>query len=293
MRNTLTAVLWLLLSILAGGIRADAAEPRKVALLVGVNDYLKPGFKPLLFAEADVLAVGEELKKLGFEVTILLGSDKAERRATRANIEAAAHKMVTPLGQSDVALVMLSGHGQQLNPEADADPDRVDFDATQSFYCPVDAVANRPETQFSLSHLVDDILAPNVGRKLLLVDACRDVPVNRTRGRNAKGVEGRVVSLPEGTGVFFSCSAGQTSFERDELGHGLFTYCVLEGLRGKAVIEDEISWSSLVTHVNRRMHQQELTQYMPDKLRQIPISAGAMPYTVLGRLTLRPGDATP
>ena len=287
MRRAILITLVLSLAAATVSIHADDSEPKKVALLVGVNKYVKPGFNPLLFAEADVLAVGEELKKLGFEVTTLLGSGEGERRATRANIEAAAREMVLPLGQSDVALVMLSGHGQQLHPDPKAEPDQLDFDATQSFYCPVDAVVNRPETQFSLSHLVDDILAPNVGRKLLLVDACRDVPVDRTRGRAAKGIEGRRVDLPEGTGVFFSCSAGQTSFERDELGHGLFTYCVLEGLRGKAVVENEVSWTGLVMHVNRRMHQKDIRGYMPGRQRQVPILAGAMPYTVLGRIESR------
>ena len=56
--------------------RADDAAPRKVALLVGVNHYLKPGFRDLEFAEADVQSVAAELKKLGFETTVLLGSGK-------------------------------------------------------------------------------------------------------------------------------------------------------------------------------------------------------------------------
>ncbi|MFV0443281.1 MAG: caspase family protein [Planctomycetaceae bacterium] len=282
----------LITSSLATAGRADDA-PRKVALLVGVDQYLKPNFKALAFAEADVTAVAEELKKLGFEVTLLLGSGKGTQQATLANIEAAAMKMVAPLGQSDVALVMLSGHGQQLTPTEDFDPKQINFDKTQSYYCPVDAVVNHPETQFSLSHLVDDILAPNVGRKLLLVDACRDIPVDRTRGRNAKGIEGRVVSLPEGTGVFFSCSAGQTSYERDELKHGLFTYCVLEGLRGKAVVEGVVEWDCLVAHVNRRMHQEDIRQYMPPRQPQVPIRAGSLPDTVLGKLDVRPEMTIP
>lgn len=281
----------LITALLAGScslpVWADDAAPKKVALLVGVNQYLKPGFKPLQFAEADVTAVAEELRKLGFSVTVLLGSGSGEAQATQANIEATARKMVAPLGQNDVALVMLSGHGQQLN----SDPDAVDLDKSQSYYCPVDAIVNRPETQFSLSHLVDDILAPNVGRKLLLVDACRDIPADRTRGRNTKGIEGRIVSLPEDTAVFFSCRAGQTSFERDELGHGLFTYCVLEGLRGSAVsASGDVAWSALVAHVDRRMSEPDIVKYMPERMRQVPIPSGAMPFTVLGKVAVK---ATP
>jgi tetratricopeptide (TPR) repeat protein len=278
-------------SLLLSDVRAPAddpapAEPQKVALLVGVNEYLKPGFKALQFAEADVTAVGVELEKLGFEVTILLGSAEGKAKATRANIEAAARRMVEPLGQNDIALVMLSGHGQQLNPNPDPSQPNVAFNTSESYYCPVDALVNRPESQFSLSLLMDEILAPNVGRKLLLVDACRDVPVDAARGaRNTKGIEGRIVALPEDTGVFFSCRAGQMSFEREELGHGLFTYCVLEGLREKAVVDGEIAWSSLVAYVDRRMQQPDLTRFMPASLKQVPIPAGAMPYTVLGHVT--------
>jgi hypothetical protein len=45
------------LHILTPPLPADDAAPKKVALLVGVNEYLKPGFKPLQFAEAAVTAV--------------------------------------------------------------------------------------------------------------------------------------------------------------------------------------------------------------------------------------------
>ncbi len=141
---------------------------------------------------------------------------------------------------------------------------------------------------------MDDILAPNVGRKLVLVDACRDVPQDLTRGaRNTKGIEGRIVSLPEDTAVFFSCRAGQLSFERSEVGHGLFSFCVLEGLRGAAVQRGELSWSSLVAHVGRRMTEPDLTRYMPQSLPQVPILAGAMPHTVLGIVEEAPAISGP
>lgn len=259
----------------------ELVGPHKAALLVGVNQYLKPGFRDLEFAEADVIAVGEQLERLGFEVTVLLGSGTGERQATLANLDAAARKLVAPLGKSDVALVMLSGHGQTLrrSPGAQA--------LDESFFCPVDAVSNDPTTQFSLSLLLDSILAPNVGRKLVLVDACRDVPADASRGaRNIKGIEGRVVSLPEDSAIFFSCRAGQQSFERHELGHGLFTHCVLEGLQGAAVVRGELSWSGLVNHVGRRMTDTDLVRFMPSALPQVPILAGTMPHTVLGTIDI-------
>jgi sulfatase modifying factor 1 len=279
------AITVTLLVVLPAKLSADDPAPRKVALLVGVNKYLKPGFNDLQFAEADVTAVGNELDRLGFSVTVLLGSGTGDQQATRANIEAVARRMVAPLGKNDIALVMLSGHGQQLL----ADPNDVDITRSQSYYCPVDARLNDPNSQVSLSHLLDDILALDVGRKILLVDACRDIPADSSRGsRNAKGIEGRRINLPEGTGVYFSCSAGQMSFEKAELGHGLFTFCVLEGLRGEAAsAAGDISWSRLVAHVDDRMTQPDLVKLMPPQLRQVPIPSGALPQTVLGHVQPR------
>ncbi len=107
-------VLGLVVGLTAASLAQESLQPRKVALLIGVNQYHKPGFRDLQFAEADVQAVAAELQKLDFQVTVLLGSASGERQATLANIEAAAWRLVAPLGKRDIVLVMLSGHGQTL-----------------------------------------------------------------------------------------------------------------------------------------------------------------------------------
>jgi len=258
----------------------------KVALLVGINKYQKPGLPELSYAESDVDAVAAELKTFGFEVTLLKGSSKGSEQATRENIEKTVRRVVAPLSKDDVMLVMLSGHGQQLM-VVTTDGGRKD----EAYYCPVDGEAGNPATLFSLSHLVDDILAPNVGRKMLLVDACRALPPDPSRGARGiqgRGIQGRVIALPEDTAVFFSCRSGQESFERQELKHGLFTYCILEGLRGKAAQDNDVDWSGLVSHVSRRMGQPDMRRLMPADRAQDPIPAGGVPYTVLAHITAPP-----
>ena len=44
-----------------------AQSQKKIAFLVGVNDYFKKDLRDLQFAENDVTAVAAELKRLGFE----------------------------------------------------------------------------------------------------------------------------------------------------------------------------------------------------------------------------------
>jgi formylglycine-generating enzyme required for sulfatase activity len=280
----------LLACLLCAAARGDDEAPgKRVALLVGINAYQKPFFDNLKYAERDVEEVGKELKMLGFEVTTLTG-DKATRKA----IDDTANRLVEPLAKDDVMLVMLCGHGLQVEVKLPDGSSKND-----AFFCPYDAVATNPQTLFSLSRLIDEILAPNVGRKLVLVDACRNDP---DPARSAsRGIEGKVIALPEDTAVMFSCRKGQKSFENDKLRHGLFTYCVLDGLRGEATnARDEIDWTGLAAHVNLQMSSPDFRKkYLPGGgARQEPIPAGGVPYTMLGRLVRvkavpMPNPATP
>src|SRR5262249_38771992 len=137
--------------------------------------------------------------------------------------------------KGDLVLVALSGHGLQM-PVADATaPGGKREDA---FFCPVDAKRNDPRTLVSLSHLLDEVLAPCGSRNLLLVDACRDIAdPNRSRG-----IEGRDMALKGETGVLFSCSRGEKSWENKDLGHGLFTHAVLKCWKGTAARKLPLTW---------------------------------------------------
>lgn len=75
---------------------AFAEGPRKVALLVGVEDYEKAGFSNLDYAEEDVTELAKLLGKEGFEVTLLLGSRDDRTRATRENIRRVLTEQLLP-----------------------------------------------------------------------------------------------------------------------------------------------------------------------------------------------------
>ncbi len=167
--------------------------------------------------------------------------------------------------------VMLSGHGQQLEVK-----DEQGLWTESSFFCPFDAIANTPDSLVSLSGMIDQQLSPNVGRNLILVDACRDSP-----SESSRGIQGRVIALQEDTAILFSCRAGQRSFENSELGHGLFTYALLQALRGGAARDGKIVWSQVVSYVDWAMASEKICSYMPAP--QVPISAGGVPFAVIGQ----------
>jgi formylglycine-generating enzyme required for sulfatase activity/tRNA A-37 threonylcarbamoyl transferase component Bud32 len=260
----------------AGADGAAPAGPSKVALLVGINQYDHRGFADLRFAERDAAQLDEALRAAGFRTVLLQGSAPGERRATRANIEHQLLELLKGVSRDSVVLVSLCGHGQQLDVKADG-KDRED-----AFFCPVDAVKDDPETLFSLRHLIDDVLARRGGRNLVLLDACRAQPDD---AGGLRGVQGREAALPVNTAVLFSCRAGQESFESDRLGggHGLFTFCVLDGLRQKLATDGAVTWLALTAYVADRMASAKVRRCLPAGRHQEPLATSNIGAVELAR----------
>jgi hypothetical protein len=267
-----TLVLLAATALVAPSFAQQAAKspPKRVAFLVGINEYRKFGFTKLKWAEADVTALAAELKRLGFdEVVVMKGSDKGASAPTRENILKRLKTVLASVRDTDIVLVALSGHGVQMNVNREDGTRHED-----GFFCPVDAVSNDPNSLISISELTDRVLRPLGGKNLVLIDACRDNPdENRKRSVRTRGIEGKVVTLPEDTAILFACRATQTSEERDGLKHSVFTAGVLAALREGG----EITWGSLVDRVQRQVRELNAEQE--------PISAGTIPFISLGSST--------
>lgn len=238
----------LVLALLLIPTLAMAQEEKRIALLIGVEEYERRGFSNLSYAEDDMQALADVLKQQGFEVQLLLGSGEGAAKANRANImKAIDEQFITQLKQlkkSDIALVALAGHGRHATIQTG------DLRREDHFYCPCDSHDADPTTWISLSDLISSIeLQSGSERNLLLVDACRDNP---SRGR---GVDGKGFSLNrDAVAVLFASSYNEQAYEPDELKHGLFTYYVLEALEGKASnFDGEVTWDSLVDYVKGRV----------------------------------------
>ncbi|WP_406695169.1 SUMF1/EgtB/PvdO family nonheme iron enzyme [Singulisphaera sp. Ch08] len=233
----------------------DATAPRRVAFLVGVNVYDKRSFPDLQWAENDVDEMAVELRRLGYDkVVVMKGSSQGKLRASKENIEPQLEAFLEDVRKTDIVLIMFTGHGQQLLVKGVGDAVLED-----NFFCPVNARVNQAATMVSLTKLTDETLKHGGGKNLVLIDACRDARVIDLDKGVARGVQGKVVSLPEGTAMLFSCAAGQISLEKSSLKHGVFTSAVLEALRGVEPGRD-LTWISLVGHVQDRVPALNPTQ---------------------------------
>ncbi|MEW6282462.1 MAG: caspase family protein [Candidatus Eremiobacterota bacterium] len=248
---------------LALGLAAGAGEPgRKWAVVVGVNDYKSETITPLRYAEADAKAFAAALEKsVGFpaENIFLFTTDQTGTSApTRANLAARFDQLMRAMGPNDTLVIYFSGHGVERE--------------GQSFLltCETDArtAVTLRQTALKAQDLFGWVASSRANQVLLVVDACRNDPIQGSRGMDPNPLSpalardltllGGPQAVPQATpptyATLFACSSGQRSFESAEKGHGFFTYYLVQGLEGKAAGPNGVvTLQSLVNYVQREV----------------------------------------
>ena len=225
------------------GRRGVGVVPKahRYALLVGVNTYPRQ-FQSLQYCEADMEALEEALLAIGFQpeniVRLSTSSDDPSLLPTRSNILKQARLLADQADQGSMFVLALSGHGACLNDE--------------SYFCPMDAVYNDLSSLVKRSDLYQIVEECEAKQKLVFVDACRESLVD-SGWKPLGGIRTLVDPVGiENPGFFIisSCKTGQFSWEDAELKHGVFTYFLVEGLKGKAAQNGQISVHNLFSYVN-------------------------------------------
>jgi hypothetical protein len=207
-------------------VSAPTQAGRTFVLVIGVDDYEDARLPDLRFAEADARALA------GFYTThprspadpdrvlSLLG-----RAATRAAaLQAIRHQLVQRATEAtDVAVLYFAGHGF-----ADS--------ADTYLACADTTLAALPETSISLAALQTSWDRIRAGTKVLITDACHAGAL-----ANLRGVGGVRTVLPArpaggrvGTVSIVASGENELSAEDPELGRGVFTAALVNGLSGDA-----------------------------------------------------------
>lgn len=271
-KSVLKAFLVLLcLSQLTIGVDSQEASDRGVSvepatesfsqgssgLFIGINEFDETDLDPLSFAVNDAISQAyvfvEELKLipagrcwLGLSGKPNPGS-KWERELDELKV--AGVQLLTPnrldilrkladladqtRDASDLLVVSVSSHGLQSRETGY-------FMAKNSHLGPF-ILEN---SGVPLKAVIDLLNSSKAGKSLLLLDACRN---NVIRGeRNVSGISTdntakvfkQLFSASTGKVVLASCDEGQVSYEDARLGHGVFSYYLLQGIRGAAEPQD-------------------------------------------------------
>lgn len=204
-----------------------SGEGQLKALLIGINRYSESN--PLSYCVQDAESLEEILSDNKYTTNdkenIRLMTDNSQEldKPIRSNIINNMVSLSKTAQPTDTILFFYAGHGMEINNEG--------------FILPSDF---RQETGvksgISFRELKEEFISSKARFKILLFDACHSGSV---RGRAESGImtEGFFRSLfpaPKGFAVVSSCNQQQFSYEWKEKGHGVFSYYLLEGLKGYA-----------------------------------------------------------
>lgn len=215
--------------------RAATGGPQRWAVVVGVSDYGNPGIPSLTYADKDAEAFANFLRSPqggGYDndhMRLLLNEN-----ATFSNIRDALMDFLGNAIDIDLVMIYFAGHGAP-------DPGR-----PQNLYLLAhDTDPNKLSTTAFPMWQMQDVLSRYISSKRIAVftDACHSGGISVDFATRGVGVTDQnlvnqylsdLSRSKEGTVVFTASAAGEVSQEFPEFGHGVFTYYLLEGLRGKA-----------------------------------------------------------
>lgn len=223
--------MWTGLSLLATLAGIGLAQPRTLALVVGVNQYQSypetPPLPSLTYAQSDAGKMTKALQDPRFwrleRLRLLVGE-----AASKTALEAELRDLARRVGERDTLLFYYSGHGQPNS-------------LGQASVMPYDAKLTDEETWLPLER-IQQIIEGGLGsrgRYLMLVDACfsgQSLP--GTRSFEIPGIKALPrVEIPRLTGVGALLAASsdiELSWEDSEMEGGVFTAYLLEALNGSA-----------------------------------------------------------
>jgi hypothetical protein len=202
---------------------------KRYGLVIGVGNYVETGLA-LRYSGNDARAISDTLTKLGYAIVSLTDADPSEaRRPTLANLRGTFAGLKGRFDEKELVLVYFAGHGALV----DGKPYLLARDSR------TEDLAN---TALPLADVERYMRDSGSRRLILVVDACHaGVDIGREGGPMVgTGLDPAVIhnalELGEGFVVLAGSSKAQRAQDDDATQHGVYTFCFLQGLSGKADI---------------------------------------------------------
>ena len=209
------------------------------AVIAGIDRY--PNIRHLKYAVNDAKAMYNHL--VGFNqvpaenVTLLLNQ---EASLTRLRSALGTH-LKNNAGQDDMVIIFFAGHGA-----TEKDVMSPDGDGLEKYLLPFDA---DPKDLYATALPMEEISRIfnriRSDRLVFIADSCysgasggRTIGISGTRANLSDAFFDRVTG-GKGRVIISASGANEVSAENDELKQGVFTYYLLEGLKGKADIDKD------------------------------------------------------
>ncbi len=246
--------------VTGAAVGAPARAGERWAVVIGIDRYKDPAINTLRYAIADAEAVFRFLTTKGgvkpANARLLLNQDATQRNIRQTLGDFLRQKAL----KDDEVVIYYAGHGT-------TEPDQGAEGGLAKYLVPWDA---DPQSLFSTAipmEEIDRIFGRLSARKILMIqDTCFS---GGAGGRTflAKGLTVRSAAITdrflqelsqkEGRMILTASDVNQVSEEDPVLGHGIFTYYLLEALNGAADLDGDgaITVRELHLYLQRRVHE--------------------------------------
>jgi hypothetical protein len=203
-------------------------------VVIGINKYKNlPSLKYATNDAREFYRYLTEVNQIPKDHVWLLLDEEATLEKIKSTLGTSLRRSA---GKTDTVVVFLAGHGA-----TEKDATSPDGDGLEKYILPHNAdPKDLYATALPMSEIARIFQRINSERLVFISDTCysgasggRTIPVVGTR-MNVSGAFLERLSQGKGRVILTASDANEVSAEKDELKHGVFTYYLLEGLRGKA-----------------------------------------------------------
>lgn len=225
-------------------------------MCIGINAY-KNSVYNLTYAKPDAQSFVQKVEQYSSDLFKKINKyEFYDNMATRTNIEDAVNKIIAEAKPEDVFVFYYAGHGV-MSEEEDGLP-------AEFYLIPHDVVKMYGRNDLlstkglSASWLKDNCAKIKAQKQLLLLDACHSGgAVESFAMMRDAATEKAILQLARSAGITVLAASGteQSAGEYAQLGHGVFTFSLLEGMDGAAdgKKDGKITVKELEAYLNDRV----------------------------------------
>jgi hypothetical protein len=265
------------------GAFGKQAEPKRIAVVIGIDNYLY-GYQHLTCAADDAgRLAGLLTESLKYEVKTFIARERIS--VTKQEVFAAIQDVVRSAQKDDTLLFYFGGHGasrggKQFLLFSDTDPSRFE------------------ETALSFDEIKELLSTCLATKRIFIMDACRTTQAGVPRpGR--PGFEGEKLALlfrqelrstilagPQGVpisgGVLFSCGANQAAIEPPSGNdNSPFVHAILSALGGGGGIMGAVTLKGLLDFININLPDDIKKIQQPEIDGDATLQIGSLPRSIL------------
>ncbi|MFC2104692.1 caspase family protein [Bacteroidota bacterium] len=200
-------------------------------LVVGIDNYKNTKYN-LNYAVADATAFKNKLEAgsqgIFGNVNVTFIKDA---QANRQQLIQEFNKLKTSISQEDVFIFYYAGHGV-MSVEEKSQFYIIPHDVTK-LYGNNEMLKTKAISAAELQDFSTEIKAQ---KQLFILDACQSGGMTDLLASRGAAEEKALAQLARSTGTYWLAASGTDQFATEfaQLKHGLFTYCILQGLQGQA-----------------------------------------------------------